>query len=154
LLLKRSAAPRTFHLTPLQELAVRFDEPVPLPPADSAPIWAELEVKKTFLGTAVSTFYKPPVLLLNVTLRGGRKFYYHLIPGMARGGFLLSPLISDTQGFVALASTDGWSTNFEVATLTISAANETHSTALYQSPMRLRLFRLDFPRQDLSKVRP
>jgi hypothetical protein len=151
LLLKRSAAPRQFHLTPLAELPADFNEPVTLPSTSNAPIWAELEIKKSFLGAAVSTIYKPPLLLLNVSLRGGQKFYYHLIPGMARGGFLLSPLIQDTKSFTALASTDGWNTDLDVAAITISVANKSRSTSLYQSPIRLRLYRLDFPRQDLNK---
>jgi hypothetical protein len=152
LLLKRSATARQYHLTPLENLPIEFDEPLTLLAASNAPIWAELEINKSALGEAASVLYKPPVLTLNVSLRGGQKFYYHLIPGMARSGFLLSPLIQDTKAFVALASAGGWSTNLDVAAITISVASKSHSTTFYQSPMRLRLYRLDFPRQDLNKA--
>jgi hypothetical protein len=152
LLLKQSAMPRSFQLTPLAELPVHFNEPVTLPATGNTPLWAELEINKSLLGAVVSTLYKPPVLLLKVSLRGGPRFYYHLIPGMARSGFLLSPLIQDTKSFVALASASGWSTNLDVISMTISVGTQSRSTSLYQSPMRLRLYRLDFPRQNLNQV--
>jgi hypothetical protein len=152
LLLKRSAAPQTFQLTLLTELPVHFDEPVTLPATGDAPIWAELEIKKSFFGAFVSALYKPPALMLKVSLSGGPKFYYYLIPGMARGGFLLSPLIQDTKSFVELASSSGWNTNLNVASIAVMVPAQFHATTFYQSPMRLRLYRLDFPRQDLNQA--
>jgi hypothetical protein len=152
LILKRSTTPRSYQLTPLKERSVHFDESLTLPAASDAPIWVEMEIKKSLLGAVASTLYKPPALMLKVSLSGGQKFYYHLIPGMARSGFLLSPLIQDTKAFVALASSGGWNTNLDVTSVAISFATPSHSTPFYQSPMHLRLYRLDFPRQDLNNV--
>ena len=153
-LLKRSATPREYHLTPLKDLPVHFGEPVMLPDTTHGPIWAEMEINKTLLGSAASTFYKPPVLLLMVSLRDGRQLCFGLIPGMVRSGFLLSPLIQDTPSFISLASADGWSdlAGLEVTSVTVSAATQSHSTPCYQSPMRLRLYHLDYPRQNLNKT--
>jgi hypothetical protein len=150
LLLKRSAAPRTFQLTLLTELPVHFDEPVTLPATRDAPIWAELEIKKSFFGAIASMLYKPPALTVKVSLSGGPKFYYYLIPGMAHGGFLLSPLIQDTKSFVALASTSGWSTNLNVVSIAVMVPAQFRATTFYKSPIRLHLYRLDFPKQDLN----
>ena len=154
-LLKRSAVPREYHLTPFQDLAVHFGEPVMLPDTTNGPIWAEMEINKTILGSAVSTFYKPPVLTLAVSLRDGRQLCYHLIPGMVRNGFLLSPLIQNTPSFISLAAADGWGdlAGLEVTSVTVSADTQSHSTHCYQSPLRLRLYHLDYPRQNLKQMR-
>jgi hypothetical protein len=110
-----------------------------------------MEINKTPWGSVVSTLYKPPVLTLAVSLRDGRQLCFRLIPGMVRSGFLLSPLIEENQSFVSLASAGGWRNlaGLEVTSLTVSAVTPSQSTSCYQSPMRLRLYLLDFPRQDL-----
>ncbi len=150
-LLKRSATPREFHLTPLKDLTIHFGEPILLPATANGPLWAEMEINKSILGSAVSTLYKPPVLALALSLRDGRQFRFRLVPGMARSGFLLSPLIKDNASFVALAAADGGRAlaDDEVASVTLSAETPSGSTASYQSSSRLRLYRLDYPRQDL-----
>jgi hypothetical protein len=114
-----------------------------------------MEINKTILGSVVSTLYKPPVLLLMVSLRDGRQLCYHLIPGMVRNGFLLSPLIQNTPSFISLAAADGWNdlAGLEVTSVTVSADTQSHSTHCYQSPLRLRLYHLDYPRQNLKQMR-
>ena len=153
-LLKRSATPREYHLTQFKDIPVHFGESVMLPDTTNGPIWAELKIDKSILGSAVSTFYKPPVLLLTVSLHDGRHLGYQLVPGMVRSGFLLSPLIQNAPAFVSLASADGWSrlSGLEVTSVTVSADTQSHSTLCYQSPMRLRLYHLDYPRQDLKEM--
>jgi hypothetical protein len=66
---------------------------------------------------------------------------------MARSGFLLSPLIRDKASFVLLNSPDGWRnlTGLQIEFMTIFAATRSGSTPCYQSPLRLRLYRLDMP---------
>jgi len=151
-LLKRSATPRQFQLKPFQDRLVHFGEPVLLPATNHSPLWAEMEINQSVWGAAVSTFYKPPVLTLAVSLRNGQQLRFRLVPGMARGGFLLSPLINDNASFVALAAADGGRSlaDEEVVSVTLSADTSSGSTARYQSPMRLRLCHLDYPRQDLK----
>ena len=150
LLLSRAAAAREFHLIPLQNTSARFGEPVTLPAATNGPVWVEIEIKKSLAGTVVSTLYKPPVLMLTVSLRDHGQQDFRLIPAMARGGFLLSPVIGDNRAFAALASADGQRdlAGREVMSMTVSADTRSRSTICYQSPMAVRFYRLDFPRQD------
>jgi hypothetical protein len=152
MLLKRSATPREYHLTPLKDLPVHFGEPLMLPDATNGPIWAEMEINKTVWGSVVSTFYKPPLLGVLVSLQDGRFLCYSLIPRMVRSGFLLSPLIQNNPAFLSLASAGGWSslTGLEVTSVMVFADTPSVSTPCYQSPMRLRLYHLDYPRQDLK----
>jgi hypothetical protein len=151
ILMKKSPAPREYHLAPLTNILIDFAAAVALPPATNGPIWAELEINKTLAGSAVSIFYKPPILTLAVSLRDGRQRCFRLVPGLVRGGFLLSPLIDDSASFIALASRDGWRglINCEITSFTVYALTQSGSTICYQSPMRLRLYRLDYPRLDL-----
>lgn len=150
-LLKKSATPRAYHLVPLTDSLIRFAEPVALPAASNGPVWAELEINKTPLGTLIAALYKPPTLVLAVSLRDGQRLYFRLIPGMTRSGFLLSPLINDNASFVELATHDGRSlTESEVTSVTVFALTQSGSTACYQSPMRLRCYRLEYPQPDIK----
>jgi hypothetical protein len=151
LVLSRAAVPREFRLTPLQNTAARFGEPVILPGATDGPVWVEIEIKKSLLGTVVSALYKPPVLMLTVSLPDHTERRYRIVPGMAGGGFLLSPLIADNRSFAALACTGRQElAGLEVVSMTISADTGSESTRCYQSLMAVRFYRLDFPRQDFK----
>jgi hypothetical protein len=151
LLLTRAAVPREFRLIPLRNTAARFGEPVILPGATDGPVWVEIEIKKSLLGTVVSTLYKPPVLMLTVSLPDHTERRYRIVPGMAGGGFLLSPLIADNRSFAALACTGRQElAGLEVVSMTISAGAGSEPTRCYQSPMAVRFYRLDFPRQDFK----
>lgn len=77
-----------------------------------------------------------------------------LVPGMARGGFILSPFIGDQKSFALLATRDGLSSlaDLAVTSVTVSAANKSGETACYLTPLRLRLYRLDYPRPNPGKT--
>lgn len=151
LLLSRAAAAREYHLILLQNTSARFGEPLMLPAATNGPVWVEIEIKKSLAGTVVSTLYKPPVLMLTVSLQDHTERRFRLVPGMAGGGFLLSPLIADTRSFAALAATGRQDlAGLEVVSMVISARTGSGSTRCYQSPMPVRFYRLDYPLQDFK----
>ena len=154
LLLSRSAVPREYHLTPLQNIQARFGEPASPPFATNGPVWAEIEINNSLVGNMLSTLYKPPMLLLTVSLRDGDQYDFCLVPAMARSGFLLSPVIEDNRSFAALFSTAGQArlAGREVMSMTISAHTRSGSTVCYQSPMQIRFYRLDYPPQDFKDV--
>jgi hypothetical protein len=131
----------------------QFFRGAPAPAATNAPLWAEMEINKSIFGSLIATIYKTPVVRLKVSLRDGRQIYFRVVPGEARSGFILSPLIDKKESFVSLASTDGLSnlSGLQVVAITIFAATKSGSTFCYESPVKLRLYRLDYPRQDLSK---
>lgn len=144
-LLKKSATPKAYHLELLQDAPLHFGEPISLLSiASNGPIWVELEINQTPLGALASAFYKPPALTLAISLRGGRQLGFRLIPGMARSGFLLSPLINDNLSFATLASGDQKNSlaKAEVVSMNISAATPSGTTKCYHSRMQLRCYRL------------
>jgi hypothetical protein len=153
-LMKRSAAPREFHLTPISDTTLHFGETLPVPPASRGPIWAQMEINPTLFGRIISTLYKPPAVSLKFALRDGLKLQRHLVPGMTRSGFVLSPLIARTVPFAMLASTR-WQRDLadvEVVSLSVGAKDGSPLAAYYHDPIRVRLFSLDFPHQDLDNV--
>lgn len=155
LLLSRSSVPREYRLTPLRNTSARFGEPVTVPAATNGPVWVEIEIKKSVAGTLVSSLYKPPVLMLTVSLPDHSQRRFRLVPGMAAGGFLLSPLVADNRSFAALASAGRRDlAGLAVVSMTISADTGSGSTRCYRSPMPVRFYGLDFPPQDFKTNRP
>ena len=153
-LLNRSGVPRPWRLEPLADMPIRLGEFVPVPPMTNGPIWATVEINKTLLGTIASTFYKPPILWLSILTHDGGQLRFRLVPGMAGSGFLLSPVIQNPMAFAELARGGGLRdlAGKQANAVSLTADTESGSTACYRSPIRLRLFRLDYPGQDLGKL--
>ena len=153
-LLNRSGAPRPWRLEPLADRPIHFGDIVPMPPATNGPIWATIRINKTLLGKIASALYKPPSLWLSVFTHDGERLRYRLVPSLAGSGFLLSPVIRNPMAFAELARGNGLRDLADKQADAISLTAETGSglTECYRSPMRLRLFRLDYPGQDLGKL--
>jgi hypothetical protein len=76
-------------------------------PSTDKPTLAELDIAPTFLGRVFTTLFKPPKLMMSVTLANGEKKDFRIISGMAKSRFVLSPLVENTDEFRCLASGDG-----------------------------------------------
>ena len=74
-------------------------------PAEPELIWVKLDLEPEFSGRLMGLVYKPSPLFLEIKTARGPAARYRLIPGVARGGFLLSPLVSDGMSFAMLGST-------------------------------------------------
>lgn len=85
----------------LAEGAAGFGEVVNLPATDGW-IYAEIALDKTPLGRLVEVVYRLNEFEVSIELRDGGKRRFRLIPGMARAGFLLSPLVENTAEFAML----------------------------------------------------
>ena len=146
LLLTRSAVPRPYHLIPLISVTAGFGENVTIPAATNDLIWAELEINKSLMGKVISTLYKSPMLFITVTYHDRQPDVYRLVPGMARAGFLLSPVITGTQDFVSLA-TPGHLSDFNskvVTSIKISEAMSVGSSSCFEPSFQFHFSRLDF----------
>ena len=150
LLLHHSVTPRDFRKIPLQDSVISFLSPAAVPSAHDGPIWAEIEIDQSLFGRIFSTLYKPPQIMLAVTLADGRTGKFRLIPGMARAGFLLSPFIGDGDSFARLASPKSSSllAGPEVKSLAIFVADGTGPSACYVGSIKLRLYRLEISAPD------
>ena len=75
-----------------------FGDTVDIPPSGQ-PIFAQIEIKPTFWGRIASILFKPRQLEITIELKNGTKKQYRVIAGMAKSGFLISPLIENTLEF-------------------------------------------------------
>jgi hypothetical protein len=153
-LLRRSPSPRRFRLSLLRQVPLAFGEQLNVPATTDGPVWAEIVLDHTVAGSVVSALYKPPELRFNVTVRDGRQLAKRLVPGMTKGGFLLSPFVEDNTSFASLAAADwrGDLADNEVTALSVTAAAGSSATTYYRNPMSVRLYRLEYPGQDIWSV--
>jgi hypothetical protein len=154
ILMDKSVAPRKYELTPISEKVVRFDEGIEVPSMSGGPIWVTIDVRRSLWGNVVAMLYRPPGVSLTLFTRSGRAYGGRLVPGEARAGFLLSPVVENRQSFFALASMN-W--QHDLADLEVTSARITADggpgviASRYQSPpVRVHFYRLDFERQDMS----
>lgn len=90
-------------------------------PQREEPVYVQLWIEPTVVGRILSSLYKPAQMDITVALNDGRSLKYRVVPAMSETGFLLSPLIEDTEGFVALYSAVGKNALPKVEGFTVSA---------------------------------
>jgi hypothetical protein len=152
LLLKKSREKRTFNLSTLEDTTVPWNAPISIPALQDGPIWARIDMRPTALGRLTLSLYKLPVLHINVKMKNGGTQTFRFLPGMARAGFLLSPLIQNKKEFAELASTH-WKQGLlknSVEMVSISAEPQDAPQLFYRRECRLTLSTLNFPHQELA----
>jgi hypothetical protein len=105
LILRRSHTPSPYSKVKVKELDAKFGELISTPDIKGW-IWAEIEIKHTFIGRLIRFLFKLPRLSLRVNLRDGQEKMFRIIPEMVRTGFLLSPLVEDNKDFNELMEKD------------------------------------------------
>ena len=68
-------------------------------PSSTGYIFSEVTITPSFLGRIINIFYKTSEIRISFRLKDGTTRYYRLIPAMAMAGFLLSPLVENSQDF-------------------------------------------------------
>jgi len=101
-LLRRRPSPIDELLTP--PIGGRARMGAPLPVAFGAdPVFLSIDVRPTLFGRLADLVFKPPLLYLGVTPIGRPEQVFRLIPGIAREGFIASPMIQTAWQYVLLA---------------------------------------------------
>ena len=100
LALHRRATPLSDVLGPSRRLKTRIGEHIAVP---AGAVFAHIVVRKTLLGRLAAALFRPPALTLRVRTLNGTELNYRLIPALAAGGFLLSPMVDDPSSFALLA---------------------------------------------------
>ena len=70
-------------------------------PASRSAVFAKINFTRNLFGTLADTFYKSSDLTIDMELADGSRRSYRIISGMAKTGFLLSPLIANSDEFWA-----------------------------------------------------
>jgi hypothetical protein len=102
--LQRQPLQRTLQRSLLLQSVQQMGQAVELPAREMANglVFAQIDVQPTFLGRWLGLLFKPGALHVSVELRNGQSQHYRLVPGMARAGFVLSPLVQNNADFVQL----------------------------------------------------
>ncbi len=147
--LRRRSQSRQCQMDLLWEIPFVLGEPISLPETNHGLLWAEMEINRSLAGDVVCMLYKPPVLWMSASLRGGQTLTFRIVPAMARSRFLLSPYIGSAESFALLASTNsaGELNRYQVDSIKVYAATSDGKTACYKSPLRLRLYTSAFSRE-------
>jgi len=80
-------------------------EPSALPDTDGL-LFAEIELQRSVLGRLASLVFKTTAPGIELTLHDGTTRSHRFVPGMAAGGFVLSPYVASTREFVLLMEND------------------------------------------------
>jgi hypothetical protein len=73
-------------------------------PNTNEPLFAKVELKPTLAGRVLIALFKPPELQIVLGLKDGNTRRYRVISEMMTTGFFVSPLVSNTGEFAALAA--------------------------------------------------
>ena len=102
---KRDILHKTSSYRLLIEKPYKMGETVALPES-TFPVFAEIQVRPTFLGRLCGLFYKPSELKIKLNMQNGDIKEYRVISSMMASGFFISPLIDNTTAFAALVADD------------------------------------------------
>jgi hypothetical protein len=89
---------------PLRTAELTLNQPHPLGADSGKRLWAQLDIRRSWLGRLREFFYKPPFVQLRLMDDKGRESYFRLPVPQARAGFMLSPVIDDEASFMRFAS--------------------------------------------------
>jgi hypothetical protein len=141
LVLRRREAPRPVSLEPLATQRLSLGQRLDVPPSDG-PVWVRIEVGSTIVGRIRGLVLKRPKLFLELELADGSTRRFTIFPGMARSGFLLSPVVVSANGLGAVLTGDAGVTGaWVVRALTVREAVPSGS---YAEPVDVTLAALRF----------
>jgi hypothetical protein len=143
-LLKRRTVATSFNLQPVMSGMIKLGAAVALP-ASPGLVWAEVALKPSLAGRLLTLLYKPPGLMIGYRLAGGQSLAYRYFAGGGETGFLLAPVVRNTQDFGALASAlpGGLPTGLAYPlSFTINPIGRFWTYWAWQRDYRLRLFTL------------
>lgn len=86
---------------PLLQGTVALGQKVGLPRSDEV-LYAKIDIRPNAYGRFEEVLFRASVLYINLLFPGGRLERYRFVPGMARSGFIIAPVVTDATQFVAL----------------------------------------------------
>lgn len=135
LLLRRRAVPRTSPLSNAEVVIGKANEDFPL---RSGSVFIKVDLRKTILGHIFNAAYKLPRVRVQVTYRDGSISLHRIIPGIAREGFLISPLVVTAKQFASLLDEEPPEPDRQAASVRFIS-----DTAFYAEDIRIETFLLN-----------
>lgn len=135
--LERRARPKTIQRQAVATVVVAIGEDLALDVGDGL-VWAEIDLPMSYAGRLASAAFKLPPVYLEVQTADGRSRLQRIVPDVARGGMLVSPLIGSSTELLFLL--DGTPPRPAQQVTSIRALVDWPFA--YASRVHLRLFRL------------
>jgi hypothetical protein len=120
---KRGGNARTPDLKPMLERDYGVGETVAIPDTQF-PMFAQVHMKRTFVGRVLGILFKPEELRITVNLLNGSSRDYRFVPGMGEAGFVLSPLVENTSDILLSYGSWKFLENKRVTSIKISTKSK------------------------------
>ncbi len=117
-----------------------FGDVVNLPPR-SARVFAKVNISQSLLGKLANTLFKPSKLKITLNMEDGSQKTYRIVAGMAKTGFLISPLVENTNEFGLLYANGDGLAKKNVKSFVIEAK----ASWLWNTRYEVELVALDLP---------
>ncbi len=115
-------------------------EQINLPNSD-APLFLKVNIGKSFTGTILNTLFKPSLLAIKLTMHNGVVRDYRIVAGMSESGFIVSPLIENTEELGLLFSGTNYLNDKKVKSIEISAIG---LPLLWKKTFEISFYEFDF----------
>lgn len=120
-------------------------------PKTSGILFAKISIEPTLLGRVLSILYKPSRLKIRIELDNGTRKIYQFIPGIAKSGFILSPLVENTKDFFLLFGMPKYSKDRFVKSIIILSHHERH--IFWKTKYLITLIRIEkIAKYDVMKI--
>ena len=148
LVLRKAREPGALRMEQILERTVRWREDVEIPAGISGAVWAEIEIEHTALGRLAGFLLRPQEVDLQVQMAGVWS-EYRLLTGVARAGFVLSPVVEGPMPFVLLYRNEG----VRPLAPTVSRISLwTRHGWFYRRAIKVRLYRLSIPERPIDAL--
>jgi len=140
-----AAQPRQAEMRLLAEATIALGQEITLPPHD-VPLWAEIDTEHSAAGSMLDGIFKAPPLYAQVALADGGRAEFRIVPSVARGGLLLTPLITTGEGLAMLALGRPFPPTHEVLSIQLRS----DGAWAYRPTVRIRLYTLAITAKPLA----
>jgi hypothetical protein len=128
------------------EIAADFDRAIELP-QDVDLLWAKIDLVPSLKGRAEEFLYKLSPITIRLKFTSGETREFRYIPGIGAEGFLLSPWVGDTFGFVSLMSRGGRRSLESERPVSITIPGPAGERSAWRHPFHVTLSGLEAPEQ-------
>jgi len=128
------------------EIAADFDRAIELP-QDVDLLWAKIDLVPSLKGRAKEFFYKLRAITIHLKFTSGDTREFRYIPGIGAEGFLLSPWVGDTFGFVSLMSRGGRRSIESERPVSMTILGPAGERSAWRHPFHVTLSGLEVPEQ-------
>ncbi len=111
LVLQKRKDPKAPTLRLLESKTYKVGDVVTVPKSRN-PVFVKVKLEKSFIGKFTSILYKPSLVHMNILDNAGKqKNYFRFVPQIAESGFVISPIVWNSESFAQLYGSSGYYQN-------------------------------------------